>query len=244
MRATWSPHRGGRSTPSLSRFTDMQGRLQGKRLHARYFLDVVLEHGTEGCNYLLAVDVDMNTVDGYAMSLLGARLRRLRDVDPDLATLRPHALAARAPVMVRADLSWTDGSGPVAAVAPVSPARPDRRGWPTPAARPSPAPSWSSSSSEDTYEQAWTAGYRDLTAGQPYNVDYSMLGDRTGRAAAARHPQRDVRRRADRRVRQGRVQPGPARDRVPLRRRRPHLRQPRHLQERRQGDRRRRRACP
>src|SRR4029079_12195352 len=49
-------------------FTDMQGRLQGKRLHAPYFLDVVLDHGTEGCNYLLAVDVDMNTVDGYAMS--------------------------------------------------------------------------------------------------------------------------------------------------------------------------------
>ncbi|MET0928755.1 MAG: glutamine synthetase, partial [Aeromicrobium sp.] len=49
-------------------FTDMQGRLQGKRLHANYFLDVVVEQGTEGCNYLLSVDVDMNTVDGYAMS--------------------------------------------------------------------------------------------------------------------------------------------------------------------------------
>ena len=49
-------------------FTDMQGRLQGKRLHAAFFLDHVLEHGTEGCNYLLAVDVEMNTVDGYAIS--------------------------------------------------------------------------------------------------------------------------------------------------------------------------------
>src|SRR5213083_3564914 len=49
-------------------FTDMQGRLQGKRLHGRYFLDHVVGHGTEGCNYLLAVDVDMNTVDGYAIS--------------------------------------------------------------------------------------------------------------------------------------------------------------------------------
>lgn len=48
--------------------TDMQGRLQGKRCGARYFLEEVLKHGTEGCNYLLAVDVDMNTVDGYAMS--------------------------------------------------------------------------------------------------------------------------------------------------------------------------------
>jgi len=49
-------------------FTDMQGRLQGKRLHGQFFLDQVLAHGTEGCNYLLAVDVEMNTVGGYEMS--------------------------------------------------------------------------------------------------------------------------------------------------------------------------------
>ena len=49
-------------------FTDMQGRLQGKRIHGQWFLDTVLGHGTEGCNYLLAVDVEMNTVDGYAIS--------------------------------------------------------------------------------------------------------------------------------------------------------------------------------
>ena len=42
--------------------TDMQGRLQGKRLDADYFLSDVLEHGTEGCNYLVAVDtVDAGT---------------------------------------------------------------------------------------------------------------------------------------------------------------------------------------
>lgn len=40
-------------------FTDMQGRLQGKRLHAPFFLEEALEHGTEGCNYLLSVDADM-----------------------------------------------------------------------------------------------------------------------------------------------------------------------------------------
>ena len=58
----------GRIDTVVVAITDMQGRLQGKRLHARYFLDEVVGHGTEGCNYLLAVDVDMNTVDGYAMS--------------------------------------------------------------------------------------------------------------------------------------------------------------------------------
>ena len=48
--------------------TDMQGRLQGKRIDADYFVEEVMTGYTEGCNYLMAVDVDMNTVDGYAMS--------------------------------------------------------------------------------------------------------------------------------------------------------------------------------
>ena len=48
--------------------TDMQGRLSGKRLHAPFFVNEVADHGAEGCNYLLAVDVEMNTVQGFAMS--------------------------------------------------------------------------------------------------------------------------------------------------------------------------------
>jgi glutamine synthetase len=52
----------------ITAITDMQGRLQGKRNHGRYFLDHVLGQGVEGCNYLLAVDVDMATVEGYAIS--------------------------------------------------------------------------------------------------------------------------------------------------------------------------------
>ena len=82
-----------RSTPSCVAITDMQGRLQGKRLDARYFLDDVLEHGTEGCNYLLAVDVEMNTVDGYAIS---SWERGYGDfvMAPDLAHPAPRAVAA------------------------------------------------------------------------------------------------------------------------------------------------------
>ncbi|MDA8027179.1 MAG: glutamine synthetase, partial [Actinomycetota bacterium] len=49
-------------------FTDMQGRLSGKKISANFFISDVLTHGTEGCNYLLAVDVDMNTVKGYSIS--------------------------------------------------------------------------------------------------------------------------------------------------------------------------------
>ena len=49
-------------------FCDMQGRLIGKRISARLFVEDVAEHGAECCNYLLAVDVDINTADGYAIS--------------------------------------------------------------------------------------------------------------------------------------------------------------------------------
>ena len=49
-------------------FADMQGRMTGKRVAARLFVEEVANHGAECCNYLLAVDVEMNTVDGYAMS--------------------------------------------------------------------------------------------------------------------------------------------------------------------------------
>src|SRR5580693_274158 len=87
---------------------DMQGRLQGKRLTARHFLDEVIEHGAEGCNYLLAVDVDMNTVDGYAMS---SWERGYGDfvLRPDMSTLRLVPWQ-EATAMVIADLTWLDGT--------------------------------------------------------------------------------------------------------------------------------------
>src|SRR3954451_6991490 len=66
---------------------DMQGRLQGKRLHARAFLDGIAEHGAEGCNYLPAVDVDMNPATGFAISSW-ERGYGVFVFMPDLATLR------------------------------------------------------------------------------------------------------------------------------------------------------------
>src|SRR3546814_18069612 len=52
----------------LVAFPQAQGRLVGKRVAGRFWRDEVLPHGAEACNYLLSVDVDLNTVDGYAMS--------------------------------------------------------------------------------------------------------------------------------------------------------------------------------
>ena len=91
--------------------TDMQGRLQGKRCSGRYFLDQVLAHGTEACNYLLAVDVDMATVDGYAMTSweTGYGDFVLR---PDLGTLRLVPWQ-EATALVLCDVLWHSGE-PVA----------------------------------------------------------------------------------------------------------------------------------
>ena len=77
----------GRVDTVIVAITDMQGRLQGKRVHAPYFLEHVVPHPTEGCNYLLAVDVDMNTVDGYAMSSWEAGYGDMV-MTPDFSTLR------------------------------------------------------------------------------------------------------------------------------------------------------------
>ncbi|MGW8790229.1 glutamine synthetase family protein [Streptomyces althioticus] len=156
-------------------FPDMQGRLQGKRFAARFFLDEVLHHGTEGCNYLLAVDADMNTVDGYAMSSWETGYGDFA-MYPDLDTLR------RVPwnegtAMVTADLAWADGS-PVAA----APRQILRRQLDRLAALGYTAQAGTELEFivfKDTYEQAWDAGYRGLTPANQYNVDYSVLG--TGR---------------------------------------------------------------
>ena len=88
-------------------FCDMQGRLTGKRVSARLFVDDVAEHGAECCNYLLAVDVDMNTVDGYSISSWETGYGDMV-MTPDFTTLR---LLPWLPgtALVMADLSWTDG---------------------------------------------------------------------------------------------------------------------------------------
>ena len=156
----------------LVALTDMQGRLQGKRCHIRYFLDEVVPHAAEACNYLLAVDVDMNTVDGYAMS---SWERGYGDfvLHPDLSTLRLvpwHEGTA----LVLCDVEWEDGSPVVA-----SPRQVLRRQLARLAERDLVALVGTELELivfRDTFEAAWTKGYRELEPANQYNVDYSLAG--------------------------------------------------------------------
>jgi glutamine synthetase len=152
-------------------FTDMQGRLVGKRLSARLFLEDAAAHGAECCNYLLAVDVEMNTVEGYAMSSWGHGYGDMA-MRPDLDTLR---LTPWLPgtALVTADLHWPDDTPVVA-----SPRQILRRQLDRLAAHgliPFCATELEFIVFDDGYRDAWQKGYRGLTPASDYNIDYSLL---------------------------------------------------------------------
>jgi glutamine synthetase len=153
-------------------FTDMQGRLQGKRLHGRYFADVVVEHGTEGCNYLLAVDVDMNTVGGYTIS---SWERGYGDMEFALDERTIRVLThLPATAMVQCDLVWLDHSPVVQSPRTILQRQLDRcaeHGWTAYAGT-----ELEFIAFDTTYETAHNRGYRHLTPVNQYNVDYSILG--------------------------------------------------------------------
>ena len=162
----------GRIDTVLLAFTDMQGRLQGKRCAAPYFLADVVPHAAEACNYLLAVDVDMNTVDGYAMS---SWERGYGDfvLRPDFSTLRLvpwHEGTA----LVLCDVVWADDSPVVASPRQILKGQLDRlaeRGLVADVGTELEFMLFA-----DTYDAALQANYHNLRPSNLYNVDYSLLG--------------------------------------------------------------------
>jgi len=152
--------------------TDMQGRLTGKRIHGQYFLDEVLKHGTEGCNYLLAVDVDMNTVDGYAMSSWERGYSDFALI-PDLNTLRLIPWQPGA-ALILADVAWLDHTDVVASPRQVlrkQVAELEKHGMVAMCGTELEFVVY-----RDSYEEAWNKGYKNLVPVNQYNVDYSILG--------------------------------------------------------------------
>jgi len=152
--------------------TDMQGRLQGKRLSAEFFLEEVAREFSEGCNYLLAVDVDMNTVEGYQIS---SWERGYGDfvLQPDMTTLRRipwHPGTA----LVLADLRWLDGTPVLESPRQILQhqlARLAERGLVALAGTELEFIVFA-----DSYEQAAARNYTGLEPANGYNVDYSILG--------------------------------------------------------------------
>ena len=153
-------------------FTDMQGRLLGKRLHGEFFVEEVdAGHPVEGCNYLLALEMEMDPVPGYE---LASWERGYGDfaLTPDLATLR-RIPWLEATALVLCDVGWHDGS-------PVAPSprqvlraqveRAEALGF---------TPMIGSELEfyllKETYAEAHAQRYEDLTPSVPYILDYHIL---------------------------------------------------------------------
>ncbi|MCU1641277.1 MAG: Glutamate--ammonia ligase [Nocardia sp.] len=158
----------------LVAMTDMQGRLQGKRCSARYFVEEVLDQATEACDYLLAVDVEMTTVEGYAMSSWDTGYGDFV-LRPDLSTLR---LVPWLPgtALVLCDVEQVDPAGEPVVASPRQVLRAQLDRLAAHGLQAYVGTELEFLVFDDSYEAAFRGGYRELTPANQYNVDYSMLG--------------------------------------------------------------------
>ncbi|MCK6079803.1 glutamine synthetase family protein [Microbacterium sp. EYE_5] len=152
-------------------FPDAQGRLVGKRVAGRFWLDEVAGHGAEVCDYLLSVDVDVNTIDGYEMSGWDKGYGDLV-LRPDMATLRRIPWQP-ATALLMADLEYVRGGAVVQSPRGILNAQRQRladRGL----------VAYSGTELEfivfdDSFRDAWAKRYVGLQASTDYNVDYNLL---------------------------------------------------------------------
>lgn len=155
----------------VTAFTDMQGRLFGKRIQVEYFLDDVVSHGIEGCNYLLALDMEMDPVPGYDMANWEGGYGDFAIV-PDVATLRRIPWLDRTALVI-CDVAHHDGSPVVASPRQVLIAQYER------AAAMGYTPMFASELEfylyKESYAEAWEKDFRELTPTIPYILDYHVL---------------------------------------------------------------------
>jgi glutamine synthetase len=155
----------------VTAFTDMQGRLFGKRIQGEFFLEDVTEHGIEGCNYLLALDMEMDPVPGYEMANWEKGYGDFAIV-PDLATLRRIPWLDRT-AMVLCDVANHDGSPVVASPRQVLIAQYER------ARELRYVPMFGTELEfylyKESYAEAHEKGFSDLTPTIPYILDYHIL---------------------------------------------------------------------
>src|SRR6266571_5697226 len=92
-------------------FPDLYGRLMGKRLVGRFFVESVARHGMHACNYLLACDMEMDPVPGYRLTSWESGYGDFRCV-PDWQTLRRAAWLEKTAIVL-CDLATGPAGEPI-----------------------------------------------------------------------------------------------------------------------------------
>jgi glutamine synthetase len=154
----------------LVAFTDLQGRLQGERVHATYFAEHILDQGIAAPGYLLAVDLDMKIADPDG--LVGEHTDQEMTLVLDLQTIRllQHQPGA---VLVQCDVVGLDRTPVVQSPRAILTQQlkvAASRGYHVLASTELEFMIFNNS-----YDEARKAHYRDLAAASPYHADYSIV---------------------------------------------------------------------
>ncbi len=150
---------------------DMEGRLVGKRLTARHFLESTVGHGAESCEYLLATDVDMSPQQGYGLAGWDRGFGDFQ-LKADLSTLR-NVPWQQGTALVLADAFREDGT-PIA-VSPRQVLRAQLERLARLGLTANVGTELEFMIFRGSYREAWESGYRSLTKATPYSVDYALL---------------------------------------------------------------------
>lgn len=156
----------------VTAITDMQGRMVGKRVTARHFIDHCLDHGTHLCTYLLATDMEMNTPGGFPLltweSGYGDYLNR-----PDWSTLRVIPWLEKTALVIGDVIE--EASDELVDIAPRTILRKQIARAEQMELRPLMASELEFYLIRGTYEEAAARGWSDLEPWGWYNEDYQLL---------------------------------------------------------------------
>ncbi|MCB5204973.1 glutamine synthetase family protein [Neorhizobium sp. T786] len=161
----------GRIDTVIAAQVDMQGRLMGKRFHAEFFIESAYKE-THCCNYLLATDMEMETVSGYKATSWEKGYGDYT-MKPDLSTLR-RVPWLEGTAMVLCDVldhhTHEDVPHSPRAILKKQVARLEAMGM-----KAFMATELEFFLFDQTYEQAQASGYRDLKLASAYNEDYHIF---------------------------------------------------------------------
>ena len=99
--------RKGQIDTVLCVFPDMTGRLVGKRMTGRFFVDDVLGHAMHACAYLLTVDMEMEPLPGFSTASWASGYQDMKAIT-DLSTLRLFPWLEKT-ALVMCDLATEEG---------------------------------------------------------------------------------------------------------------------------------------
>lgn len=152
-------------------FPDVLGRLMGKRMTTRHFIDNAVEAGMHACNYLMTVDIDMNIVDGHKIANWEKGFGDFY-VKADMATLKNLPWHDKTAIVL-GDMTHHDGSPVHQSPRQILKKQLDRllqKGL-----KANMGSELEFFLYDETYRSAREKGYKDLTTASDYSIDYHIL---------------------------------------------------------------------